>query len=237
MAEGERRKSPARWLLIAPLALALLLGLGLTAFWWTAKQRVEQQLDQLAAADAGISWQSRRVSGWPFRLKVTLVEPRLRGPGQLAFGAPELTAQAYLYRLDHWNAAAPRGLTLIRPEGGPVAITGRAIRASVTDASSAPRFDMQGLNLTFRPAPRARPVSHASAERMEVHWRPRPGAPQEAAFYVSLDGGKAAPATFADFMARGAPIAFVWDARVSHADTFDGATWPQAARAWAEAGG
>ena len=233
----------SRWPLYLGFGLLLVFMLVWSAGWvWArgeAVKRIDAGAEALRKAGYELSWRERAVGGYPFRLNVTLTEPRLRDRSGWALEAPTLEAQAFLHAPTHWIIAAPQGLTFVRPVGGPVRVQGRLIRASLTHLTSTPpSFSFEGTGLTFQPAAGANPFSLTAAERVEVHVRRAPAeVGDEAGVWVSVEGGKAQLSGLIGRLAADKPVALQWDMRVSKISALHGATWAEAVRAWSDAGG
>jgi hypothetical protein len=231
---------PRRFWLWAPYVALLAAVVAWTGVWWTMKTRVEtalaDQAARLRAQGYAVSWSGLKVAGWPFRLDVTLIQPRLAEPSGWALSAPRLDGEGMAYAPDHWIAAAPLGLTLTRPGKGPLSVTGRAIRASVGAlGSDRPRFSFEGLDLTFSPLPGGQAAPFTSADRLELHLQPGPG--DQGAFLVRLEG---ASLTVGSAVAGLVPLGvfgLTWDSRLSHLSALRGPNWPAVLQAWTAAGG
>ena len=142
------------------------------------------------------------------------------------------------YRLTRWVAVAPEGLTVVRPVAGPLQITGRALRASLSGVDRAPpRVSVEGLDLRFTPAPGAEPLLLAGLARGELHLRPAPDSPGDAALLLRLQGAAPRPAGLMTFISGPAPADVVWDARLTDWNALSGPDWAGAVRGWTRAGG
>ena len=239
--------TPPRKLSRLPLyvgfGLLLVLMVGWSAVWFWARGEAVRRIDAgaLGLREAGyeLSWRGRAVGGYPFRLNVTLTEPRIRDRSGWALEAPTLEAQAFMHAPTSWIIAAPRGLTFVRPLGGPVEVKGRLIRASLTRLTSVPpNFSFEATGLTFQPAPGATPFALSAAERVEIHLRRAPAeVGDEAGAWVSVTGGKAQFQGLLGRLAADKPVALQWDMRLSKISALHGASWAEAVRAWSSAGG
>jgi hypothetical protein len=229
---------PRRFWLWAPYVLVLAALIAWTGVWWTMNLRVRSQLNVRAAALRAhgyqASWTGLKIDGWPFRLDVTLTEPRLADPSGWGVAAPILKSEVLPYAPDHWILAATEGLTLTRPGKGPLAVSGRAIRASVSGLGGArPRFSFEALDLSLAPAPGGQPAAFSSADKLEAHLQPGPD--DQAALLIRIEDARLERLAA---LARLAPtLNLTWDARLSHLSALHGADWPSAVRAWTAAGG
>ena len=226
--------------LILPFAALGLLVLGWSVAWFWAQGETARRMDAAVEGwkQAGypVAWRQRAIGGYPFRMDVTLTDVTARAPGGWGLEAPRLEGEAYLFSITHWLIAAPAGITFVRPLGGPVAVKGELIRASLTHLQQRPpSFSFEGVKLTFAPAPGAQPFGLASADRAEFHLRAGPD--DEGGVFASLEGGKAGPSGVLAQVAGGKPVAMVWNSTLSKMSAFGGPTWPQAVRRWTAGGG
>ncbi len=233
-------RKPRRLGLYIPFGLALILIVGWSAAWlWirgeTGRQ-IEASVETLRRAGYEVSWRQMAIGGYPFRLNVTLTEPRIREPSGWALAAPRLEAQAPVYSLGDWIAAAPDGLTFVRPIGGPVEVKGRLIRASLSDVGrNPPSFSFEGRGLAFAPGAGAQPFALSAADLVELHLRAMPE--DEGVIRFRVDQGKARLAGLFGRLAGDKPVSMVFEAVMSEASSFGGRDWASAVRAWADAGG
>jgi hypothetical protein len=237
-----RKKPPSRIFLYAPFVLLVLLALGLSAFWLYSRARLAEEVaaraEALRSQGYVVDLPSPRVSGFPFRMKLVLGETRIASPGGWAIAAPALEGEAYMHALDHWVLAAPQGLTITRPKGGPLAIKGQALRASLAGLGNAPpRVVLQGMKLTFAPGEGARPFSLASAERLELYLRPDPESAGGGRFLIRLDGGRTAEGSTLGKIAPNAAAAGTFEGRLKAIANFKGRNWSEAVNTWRGAGG
>lgn len=234
------RKPPSRWALYIPFLIALVLIIAWSGLWvWARGQALSRMDEGVAALDhAGyrIAWKERDLGGYPFRLDITLTDARIQERSGWALAAPKLEAEAELYSPGHWLFATPDGLTFTRPEKGPVNVSGKMLRASLTDLEKTPpSFSFEGVGLTFQPAPGAQPFAFSAAERVEFHLRAGPD--DEGGVFAHLDGGKARLSGLFARIAGDKPISMVWNATLSKMSAFRGQDWPSAVRNWTAAGG
>ena len=234
------RKPPRRIWLFAPY-IALIAGIALWSLAWLGiRAQVAARMDRaLAVANLNgfdLNWKARQITGYPFRIEVTLEQPHVGEPSGWGLAAPRIKAIANAYDLNHWVVAAPQGLVLNRPAAGATVITGQAIRASwVQQGADAPRIVVEGLNVSFATAPNAKPFPLAKAARAAFYTRPAPGDQIEAR--LLLDNAWANPASRFGNVTGQTPIALIWQGLISHASAFHGADAPAAALSWSSAGG
>jgi len=221
------------------------MGLGLlvaawSAAWVWARGQVAGGLDDatrtLGRAGYQLAWKDRVIGGYPFRLDVTLTEPSLRTPSGWALEAPDIEAEAFLHAPTSWLIAAPAGLTFVRPIGGPVAVRGQLVRASLTHPGAhPPSFSLEGVKLTFAPQAGAQPFALTSAERVEFHLRAGPD--DQGGVFFRLDNGRARLSGAFARIAGDKPISMVWNSTLSKMSAFTGGSWAEAVRHWSDAGG
>ena len=236
------RRARRRWLLL-PFAVVALGFLALCAAWFVLRDRVAAGLDgaEAAAARAGValSLPDRRIDGFPFRLRVRTGPARVAMRSGWAVEAPALEAQAFTYNPLHWVLWAPRGLTVVRPEGGPVRVEGTALRASASGLRARPwRVVVSGEDLRFTTPAGARPFSLASAGRLALYLKPaEAGAAGDGALRLDVDGARATAGSVAWNLAPEADIEGVLTGRLASLAAFSGPDWGAAVRRWRDAGG
>ena len=169
-------KKHSRFWLFAPYVALLVVALAWSGFWMVEKWRVEHDLPKRVAEIQKqgyvAQWSSMKVGGYPFRLHVTLVGPKFADTAGWGLSATRIEARAWAYAPDSWVMAAPEGLVFSRPGKGDVAVSGKAIRASVAALGTAqPRLAFEGDKLTLAPAQGATAPGPGSACRPR-----RPGA-------------------------------------------------------------
>ena len=234
------RKRGARLRALVPFALLALLVVGWSGAWLAARAGVEARLDAALAALRSRGWTvaegSRRVDGFPLRLRVRSTGLRLRAPSGWGVQAPEVEGQAYLYALDHWVAAGPVGLTLERPAGGPVSVQGEVIRASFAGLRAAPwRVVIEGRGLRFQAT--GAPFPLARAGLAQLYLRPAADRSGDGESLLRLEGLTADPSSVLRRVLGGRPLQLRLETRLTRLARFSGADWSEAARAWAAAGG
>lgn len=230
----------SRWGLIIPFAIAGLVIIGWTGFWIYGRAETARQIDanveRLRSAGYDISWAERRITGYPFRLNVSMTNAVVREPSGWAFAAPQLEGQAFMHGLTSWVLATPQGLTFTRPDRGPVEVKGEVIHASVTGLDRPmPNISFEGSKLAFTPAAGAQPFFLTAADKVQFHLRPGPS--DQAAIFLKVDAGKAQLSGLFARMAGDRPISIVWESVISRASAFQGDSWPRAVAAWTLAGG
>lgn len=233
-------RKPSRLGLYVPFGLLLIAILAWSAAWVWARSQTAARLDAVKAglqrAGYELSWRTREIGGYPFRLDVTLTDARLREPSGWELNAPDIQAEAYMHALGHWLIAAPQGATFVRPEAGSVTVTGRLIRASLTHLDqNPPSFSFEGVDLAFRPGAGAQPFALSTARRVEFHLRAGPD--DQGGVFFHVDEGKARLSGLFARIAGDKPISIVWNATLSKMSAFRGRDWPSAVRRWGDSGG
>jgi hypothetical protein len=230
---------PRRLGLYGPFAaLAILLAAWAGAWLWI-KASLEKGLDEsaasLSAAGGRFAWSQRRISGYPFRFDVDFSDLTWQGSDGWGVAVPDLKAETSIFAFGHWVAYAPAGASLLRPNGE-VRIAARALRASLSSMEAhPPTVSVEGMGLTFTPAPGTDPFALASADELHVHTRAGPS--DRGAFLVELDGARLPDRGFFGHLASGSPASLVIDARFDHASALAGRDWSERWRTWSQAGG
>ena len=238
--QPEQPRKSRRLGLILPWLAALLLAAGWSGGWFWVKAQAIERMDAGVAAmrQSGyrVGWAAREVGGFPFRLDITLRDASVAEPSGWALAAPTLKAEAFIQAPGRWVAVAPAGVTLTRPRGGAVAVGARALRASLGGLDQRPpRLSVEGIDVTFTPAPGAEPYILRSAERLELHLRPGPD--DQAGLLFKVEGARLALAGLPARVAQGRPAAVLWDLTLSRVSGFQGADWADAVRRWQGGGG
>lgn len=233
-------KPVSRLGLYIPFALLGLFIVALSVGWFWARGQVVARMDRsvegLKQAGYQIEWKDRRLSGYPFRLNVTVTDVAVRERSGWGLQAPRLEGQAFLHAPTQWVIAAPAGLSFERPAAGAVQVRGKLIRASLSHlADRPPNVSFEGVGLTFTPAAGAQPFALSAAERVEMHLRKGPD--DEGGLWISVRQGRAQLAGLLGLIAADQPVSFAWDGRLSHISALTGRDWPTAVRAWTAAGG
>ena len=230
--------------LFAPATLLSLVLLASAGGWLWARGRLASEMDARADAlrQAGwtVAWSERTLSGFPFRLKVRLAGVTLKAPGDHGWGlrTPALEAQAYVAIPTHWVFIAPSGLTILRPLGGPLSVTGSALRASTAGMTRSPwRVVLEGVDLAFATPPGASPFSFTAMKRFEFDLKPADETGGDAAVFLQVEGAKAHPDSVVTRIAGDAPVSLVANGRLMKLAQARGGRWGEAVRAWSADGG
>jgi hypothetical protein len=233
-------RKPRRFWLWAPFVVALIGVIALGGSWFWMRGKVERRLEttRTAATSMGwtMGWDRISISGFPFRLDVTLNGARVREPSGWGLAAPSLKAEAFIFAPSHWVAVAPEGVIVARRRGGPLRVDAKVLRASLSEADKMPpRLSVEGLGLTFTAPPGAAPFPLRSA--MEFHLHTRSGPDDQGAVYLELDGAIAQVDGLLGRIANDKPATLVVDGIYSKGASLSGPSWPAALRHWATAGG
>jgi hypothetical protein len=226
--------------LYGPFALLLVLALAWSALWLWLRAATLEGMDaarlSLAAHGRDLSWASRSISGFPFRLDLNLADVRLREASGSGFSVPTLKAEAPVFAPGHWVAVAPGGVVITRRAGGQVIVKAKVLRASFSrPLDHPPRVSVEAVGLTFTAAPGANPFFVSAAQEFHLHTRAGPD--DQGAIYVALDQAKAPLTGLVGKIAQGKPVNLAIDAIYSHAAALTGPDWRGAVDAWRRAGG
>jgi hypothetical protein len=234
------RRKPRRLGLYLPWGALVIFAAGWSLAWLWLIGQTQSRLDAGAAAlrKVGwtVAWDSRHVGGYPFRLDVDVTGLRLADPSGWAVALPALKSEAFAFAPANWVFYVPGGLTFSRPDGGPVNVTAGTLRASINGwDETPPRISLEGGDLTFAAAPGAKPFSLTSAKSLQFYTRAGPS--QQAALFLSVDGGVALPGSWVGQIADGKPVAIKLDGIISHADALHGEGWRGLMANWSANGG
>ena len=87
--------------MLAPYILVVLVAAAWSAYWFTARGKIERGFDEQATIlrqrGYDIGWTERSVSGFHFRFYVTVKQPKIVEPGGWGLSAPFLEAEAAAY--------------------------------------------------------------------------------------------------------------------------------------------
>jgi hypothetical protein len=233
-------RKPRRLGLYLPWGALVIFAAGWSLAWlWLIGQtqsRLDTEASALRKAGWTVAWDSRHVGGYPFRLDVDVTGLRLADPSGWAVALPSLKSEAFAFAPGNWVFYVPNGLTVSRPDGGPVNVTAGTLWASINGWDQAPpRISLEGDNLTFAAAPGAKPFSLASAKSLQFYTRAGPG--QQAALFFRVDGGAALPDSWVGQIAGGKPVAIKLDGIISHTDALQGDSWRALIAGWSAKGG
>ncbi|NQE62994.1 DUF2125 domain-containing protein [Caulobacter sp. RHG1] len=226
--------------LFMPFILAALVAGGWSYGWFWLRGQAEQRMDAQAAdlksRGYDLSWSARTFSGFPFRMNLDLTDARVAEPTGWAVRAPQLKGEAEIFDLTHWVLVAPQGVVLTRPEAGDVAITGQALRASISHIKEyPPRMSVEGVKLTFTPAPGSKPFELVSADNMQLHVRGGPD--DQGAIFFKAGGAKTAFTGLLGRIAQDKTASMLLETRLSHVSQLRGRNWEAAVKQWSAAGG
>lgn len=242
LSEPEPPRKPRRFWLYAPFVLILLMLAGYGGFWLFMRQSLATALDArgeaLARAGYLVALDGRRIDGFPFRMRIAYAGARIVAPSGWSIEAPGLSGEAYLHDIGHWVLVAPQGLTIVRPKGGPIAVKGKVLRASVVRTGAPPwRVVLEGSGLEFATPAGATPFSMAAAERLEAYLRPSGGPDGEGRFLLRAVGVKPTSGTVLGRLSGDKVSNATAEGRLTKLTSFTGEGWSPAVRAWRTAGG
>ena len=232
--EASGQGKPSRVWLYAPFALVAIAAVAWSAYWVVSSRALTQSLvtqaDRLRGAGYELSWQGRKIDGYPFRLDVTVLQPRLRTPTGWVVTSPRLEAEAFLHSPGRWIMATPQGFSFTPAGGGPVEVTGSTLRAGLQDLTlRPPSVSMEGVGLRFKSLDPAAPFALTQAARLELHLRPGPD--HQGAAFIRLEGGQPTPGTALGRWARSPLVSVEADALLNELDH------AASAKTWSAAGG
>ncbi|MBI3678201.1 MAG: DUF2125 domain-containing protein [Proteobacteria bacterium] len=182
-------KYSSRFFLYAPLALLLLLAAGAGVYWWIAASKIADMLDKAngheIAPGIKVSFASKSVSGFPFRLDVVLEDLKIEtrnGNGPLSWTMEHFAAHGLTYGREQviFEAAGKEVLHWVDDEGVPrgLPFETAATRASLIEFDGRiSRFDLDVVGFDS-PA--------LNAERLQLHLRHNP-APEALDLNVAAD--------------------------------------------------
>ena len=233
-------RKPRRLGLFVPFALLLVLAGALSLSWlWLRCETLRAMNGARRSAAAGaeqFDWTSRSLTGFPFRLDLDLAGVRVGEPSGWGILAPRLKAEAFVFAPTHWVVVAPQGVIVRRRRDGPLIITAKVLRASLSGLDQHPwRLSVEGVDLIFATPPGARPFFIDAAKGFHLHTRAGPR--DQGAIYIALDQAEARLIGLIGRIADGKPVNLTIDALFSHAAAVAGPDWPGAVRAWSQSGG
>jgi hypothetical protein len=184
MPQADAVRKPRRHWLLIPYALAAVLAIGWSAWWFHGRDLLVQTLDQqtksLTGHGTALTWKARAISGFPFRYDVTLSDFSAAEPGGSAVSMPKLELEAMAYQPTHWVGDA-RGAVTITSGGKTVIVTGDTMRFSVSHPNEVvPRISLEGINLKL-----SGDGPFAAINRFEVHLAAKDA--QTASFFLRID--------------------------------------------------
>jgi hypothetical protein len=229
-----------RWFLYAPWILFLIAAVGWSGFWFVLRgqtlSRLEAAAEQARTAGWQADWESVAISGFPFRLNVTLNGLNVSDPSGWGLSTPQLKAETFAYRLGHWVAYTPDGLTYRRPGAAPMQVRAKVLRGSLNNLDrTPPSLSVEGEGLTFTTASGALPPAFSAATKLQLHLRPGPD--DQGAVLFRLDNATAEQSRWLGRVAQGRPVTVVLDGLLSKAGSLTGPNWARMVQNWSNAGG
>jgi hypothetical protein len=242
MAEMQEKPSgrASRFWLFTPFVLLALVIVAWSVGWFFVQDRVAREMDRAVAreANSGRHWDcvDRRISGFPFRVEVRCSALTFRSDDgmKLSLGASHATAQVYQPRHLIVEMSGP-----MTGSDGRVDIAGdwTSLRASVrnlglgTEQVSAVAIEPR---VTVNGAAELPPLEAAS-ERVEIHARPSPAAPQAVDLVVRAVGATAP--VLDELTGEASPAQVELQARVTNIPSVRGRAPGQIAETWRQEGG
>ncbi|HEY3800712.1 MAG TPA: DUF2125 domain-containing protein [Caulobacteraceae bacterium] len=237
---GKGAGQPRRLGLIIPWGIAVLLVIVWSGAWLAVSQGAAERIDAGVAAlrQQGwqVSWQARRIGGYPFRVEADFDQLRVVDPSGWGVAAPSVRTQASMLALGDIFVGTQSGLTLLRPQGGPVAIAAPLIRASIQHWDQRPpqlAIVINGPVLT--PAPGAAPFWLQRATDLQLYSRPGPD--DQGAADVVMHGAVVTADSALGKIAGTGPIDLTFNPVLKRVSAFKGAGWRASVLAWAHGGG
>lgn len=228
--------------LIGPFLIVGLLLAAWTVWWFWLVGQIEARLQAQAGAlrDAGWTVELGNVSttGWPFRARIAIDQPRILAPSGQGIAATELVAEANAWNPDHWVVIAPDGLTLARGPKGSVAVSGPALRLSVSGLTR--RFPRVAFELTkpvFTPAAGAEAFPLRGAERITFETRANAASADDLDVRFYIDGARGRVGGPVEGMTGEGALGLTLEGVVEDAAALKGADAAGVFSAWSRAGG
>lgn len=242
MTDPNSFRKPRRRGIVLPFLLAGVLVVGWTGWWLYLKGQVETALDtgaaDMRAKGYQVSWGSRAVSGYPFRILVRLEAVNIDEPTGYGVSATVLEAEAAAYSANPIVFAAPEGLNVRRPGNKGFVVRGETLRASVSHLDrTPPRISVEGVDLQFAPLKNKAPLSFSAMQRMEFHLRPNANEADTADVFLRLQDATPANNDLLARVADGKPVILSLEGKVTGASFLRGSGWREVAQAWSKASG
>jgi hypothetical protein len=240
LADSQPRLRHRRLGLYAPFILLLVVVIGWSIGWLWMRDRVYRDLDALRStmAQAGydVSWRTRSIWGYPFRLDLSLSDLAVRAKAGWRLSVPTAEAEAEFLTPGHWVLDVPSDVTLTSRAGEALLIRTKVLRASLSETDARPpRLSVEGLGVTLTGPAAANPFFFSTAG--EVHLHTRAGPDDQGALYLEVDQAMAPFTGLLGRIADGKPVTLVADTIYSHAGALTGADWASAVARWRDRGG
>lgn len=233
-------RQPRRFGLYAPFAI-LLVGVTIwSIIWFWSRGEIFRRMDAekaaLARAGYDLSWGSRNVGGYPFRLDLDLGDVSLRAPGGWRLATGAVSAETAVLAPGHWVMQFPGDITIAGRDGAAVSVRSKILRASFSDGDAhPPRISVEGIGMTVDGPAAANPLFFTSADEFHLHTKAGPD--DQGAAYIEVDGGRAPLTGLLARTADGKPVTLIFDTIFSHAGALTGLDWHASCNAWRNAGG
>jgi hypothetical protein len=218
--------------LYGPFILLLVVVIAWSLGWLWMRDRIYRGLDAFRAtmtqAGYDVSWRTRAVWGYPFRLDLSLSDVVMRAPAGWRLNVPTADAEAEFLMPAHWVLDIPSDVTLASKAGEALLIRTRVLRASLSDLDAQPpRLSVEGVGVTLTGPTGANPFFFSSAG--EVHLHTRAGPNDQGAFYLEVDQAIAPFTGLLGRIADGKPVTLIADSLYSHAGALNGSDWARRA--------
>ena len=233
-------RQPRRFGLYAPFAI-LLVGVTIwSIIWFWSRGEIYRRMDAekaaLARAGYDLSWGSRNVGGYPFRLDLDLGDVSLRAPSGWRLATGAASAETAVLAPGHWVMQFPADVTIAGRDGAAVSVRSKILRASFSDADAhPPRISVEGIGMSVTGPAAANPLFFTSADEFHLHTKAGPD--DQGAAYIEVDGARAPLTGLLARIADGKPVTLIFDTIFSHAGALSGRDWHAAGEAWRIAGG
>lgn len=228
--------------LIAPFVIVGLLLAAWTVWWFYLVGQIETRLQVQAEALRRAGWTvdlgDVSTTGWPFRARVSIDQPRILAPSGQGISAPELVAEAAAYNPDRWVVIAPDGLTLDRGPKGQIAIAGPALRFSISGLTRRfPRMAFELVKPVFTPRPGAEAFPLRAAERITFETRANAASANDLDVRFYIDGARGRTGGPVEGMTGDGTLGLTIEAVVEDAAALKGADAAGVFAAWSQSGG
>jgi hypothetical protein len=242
--EPAQPAGPPRWRLFLPFGMVVVVGIGLSAFWFQASRTTRAEIDAWLKREASVgrNWScgDQSIGGFPFRIEFTCDRPSFEGEAEGRRVSGKLTsalavAQVYTPNLVIVEAQGPLEVSL--DDGSTLDARWKTMRASLrgTPGRGLERFSIEGqeLDAAYRGPLLTTSVKAADAQ---LHLRPTPNAAAPGSYDVALSAtGASAPGTAMLFGADTVDLEAL--ATVTEAQPLSGRGLGVELQRWHEAGG
>lgn len=228
--------------LLLPLFLVLLVAGGWTVWWNVLASQLRSGLDRQVAALEAAGWEIShdpvQTTGFPFRIELGVANLDAVTPSGHGLRAPRLSAESLAYQPDRWVIVASEGLSLGRGAKGWTAVTGEALRASVSSLDrQPPRLVIEFDQPRFAAEAGAEPFPIAGADSLVINLLPRDAGSRQAGLLFDLVNAEPRPGGALAEMSERRRFNLRAEAVAEEALSLSGPTWSRALSSWRDAGG